>query len=104
MQWRFCVGKHASPKANVTGAKLSIVSNVCDTGTYDHWPPYLETELPKLANRPLIHPVLDESKYTESLLKYKIGLQATSIPPASIIASSESFPRNPILPRCSRLS
>ncbi len=82
MQWPFCEA-FISTEIERQGLKTLDLANVCDTGTYDHWPPYLETELPKLATRPLIHPVLDESKYTESLLKYKIGLSGY-LNPASL--------------------
>jgi hypothetical protein len=73
MAWPFCEA-FISTEIERGGLVSLDLAKCCDTETYDHWPPYLEAELPKLAARPLLHPVLDERRYTESLLKYKIGL------------------------------
>lgn len=45
------------------------------TAAYDHWPPYLESDLPALRAEGFIHPVLDKPRYIASLLKYHVGLK-----------------------------
>ena len=82
MRWPFCEA-FVSTEIERGGMRILDLASCCDTGTYDHWPPYLEAELPRLASRPLLHPVLDERRYVDSLLKYKIGL-AGYLNPASL--------------------
>ena len=50
------------------------LSDFGDTGAYDHWPPYLESDAAGLATFPFVHPVLDQPRYIASLHKYHIGL------------------------------
>lgn len=71
--WPFCEGFIATEieMGNFAGAELS---RYVDTSSYDTWPPFVESDLPILAESPVIHPVLDQSRYVSSLFNYKVGL------------------------------
>lgn len=56
------------------------LSDLADTAAYDHWPPYLERDLPDLAGRDVIHPLLDAPRYAASMLKYPPGVAGFAWP------------------------
>ena len=71
--WPFCEGFIATEMGR--GDFVSVeLSRYVDTDAYDSWPPFVESDLPIMADRPVIHPVLDPERYVSSLLKYKVGL------------------------------
>ncbi len=71
--WPFCEGFIATEMGR--GDFVSVeLSRYVDTDAYDSWPPFVESDLPMMADRPVIHPVLDPERYVSSLLKYKVGL------------------------------
>jgi hypothetical protein len=71
--WPFCEGFIAT-EIRLAGMKSVELSDYLDTTAYNTWPPYIESELPALAQAPVIHPVLDQPRYVASLLKYKVGV------------------------------
>ncbi len=71
--WPHCEGFIAT-EIRLAGMKSVELSEYVDTFAYDSWPPYVESDLDRLAAAPVIHPVLDKSRYVASLLKYKVGL------------------------------
>jgi hypothetical protein len=71
--WPMCEAFIATELAEA-GLNVAELSSFGDTGAYDHWPPYLEADLPTLASHVFIHPVLDQNRYISSMLKYKVGL------------------------------
>ena len=71
--WPFCEGFIATEMGR-NGFVSVELSQYADTGAYDSWPPYVESDLPIMADSPVIHPVLDQARYISSLLKYKVGL------------------------------
>jgi hypothetical protein len=50
------------------------LSDFGDTSLYDHWPPFLETDLQRPHAKGFIHPVLDQERFITSLHKYHVGL------------------------------
>lgn len=72
-EWPYCEGFIATEmnKPDFVNAELS---SYLDTSAYDTWPPFVESDLPIMVDHPVIHPVLDQNRYIDSLLKYKVGL------------------------------
>jgi len=71
--WPFCEGFIATEMGR-GGFKSVELSHYIGTEAYDTWPPFVEHDLPVLADSPVVHPVLDQERYISSLLKYKVGL------------------------------
>ena len=72
-RWPFCEGFIATEMT--TGPFITAeLSAYLDTGFYDTWPPFIESEMPAMVNSQIIHPVLDHQRYVDSLVKYKVGL------------------------------
>ncbi len=73
--WPFCEGFLAT---EITKSDLVDVDlgEFFDMTAYDHWPPYLEEDLPSMQNAPVIHPVLDRRRYIDSMLKYPTGIKS----------------------------
>lgn len=71
--WPFCEAFIAT-EIKLAGLKAVELSDYIDTSAYDHWPPYVESDLPIMSRVDVIHPLLNQSRYTDSLLKYQIGL------------------------------
>ena len=80
--WPFCEGFIPTELA-LGGFLCRELSEFGDTGAYDHWPPYLESDTATLAADSFVHPVLDPPRYIASLHKYRIGL-AGYLNPASL--------------------
>jgi hypothetical protein len=59
---------------SAAGFKMAELSSFGDTAVYDHWPPYLERDVPELASHAFVHPVLDPPRFIASMLKYHVGL------------------------------
>ncbi|MDQ2763267.1 MAG: hypothetical protein M3Y22_07155, partial [Pseudomonadota bacterium] len=72
--WPMCEGFIPTELAQ-GGFECAELSQFGSTETYDHWPPYLEADLGEWADRPFIHPVLDQPRYISSLFKYQVGLR-----------------------------
>ncbi len=71
--WPFCEAFIATEIA-LAGLKSVELSTYLDTSAYDHWPPYVEYD-PQIMGHPgIVHPLLNQRRYTDSLLKYKVGL------------------------------
>ena len=79
--WPYCEGYLATEAArqNLRTRELSDYGSV---EAYDWWPPYVETDLPRLARFPFVHPVLDEERYVPSLFKRPL-LLGTLLSPRS---------------------
>lgn len=71
--WPFCEGFIATEMGR-NGFVSVELSHYVNTDAYDSWPPFVESDLPIMADSPVIHPVLDQERYISSLLKYKVGL------------------------------
>ncbi len=71
--WPFCEGFVAT-EVELAGMNSHELAEFLDVSAYNTWPPTLETDLPGLADKQVIHPVLDQPRYVASMLKYKIGL------------------------------
>jgi len=71
--WPFCEGFIATEMGRKDFVSIEL-SQYINTDAYDSWPPYVESDLPIMTDRPVIHPVLDQERYVSSLLKYKVGL------------------------------
>ncbi len=71
--WPFCEGFIATEMGRRGFVSIEL-SHYLDTGAYDSWPPFVESDLPIMTGSPVIHPVLDQPRYISSLLKYKVGL------------------------------
>ncbi len=71
--WPMCEAFIATELA-AGGFRSMELSQFGNTDAYDHWPPFLEEELPVLQHHAFIHPVLDRPRYIASMLKYHVGL------------------------------
>ena len=71
--WPFCEGFIATEMAR-GGFNSVELSHYIGTDRYDSWPPFVERDLPVMADSPVVHPVLDQERYISSLLKFKVGL------------------------------
>jgi hypothetical protein len=71
--WPFCEGFIATEMGRDDFVSVEL-TKYADTEAYDSWPPFVESDLPTMVGRPVIHPVLDRERYIGSLLKYKVGL------------------------------
>lgn len=71
--WPFCEGFIPTELARAGFASREL-SAFGETGAYDHWPPFLETDAARMGCDDFIHPVLDEKRYIASLHKYHVGL------------------------------
>ena len=80
--WPMCEGFIATELLQA-GMVCKELSEFGDTDLYDHWPPYLEADTDSLSAHHFIHPVLDESRFVSSMLKYHIGLKGF-LNPASL--------------------
>jgi hypothetical protein len=66
--WPYCEGFLATEAAK-QGLNTRELSDYGDVDAYDWWPPYVETDLPRLQRFAFVHPVLDEKRYVPSLFK-----------------------------------
>ncbi len=73
-EWPYCEGFVPTELA-LNGMTITELSRYGSTDGYDHWPPFLETELATLSGYPFVHPVLDQDRYVASMLKWPIGLK-----------------------------
>jgi hypothetical protein len=64
------------------GFNCRELSDYGKTSAYNHWPPYLERDIPQPGQPEFVHPVLDDRRYAASMLKYHVGLSGY-INPAS---------------------
>ena len=80
-EWPFCEGFIPTELA-AGGFTARELSDFGSTRAYDHWPPFLEADAPRLAREDFVHPVLDEPRFVASMHKYHIGL-AGYLNPAS---------------------
>jgi hypothetical protein len=71
--WPMCEGFIATELATA-GFRVAELSQYGDTQAYDHWPPYLEADLPALQGHDFIHPLLDEDRFVASMMKYQVGI------------------------------
>ncbi len=71
--WPFCEGFIPTELAGA-GYTIRELSDFGTTRAYDHWPPFLEADAPRLAREDFVHPVLDEPRFVASMHKYHIGL------------------------------
>jgi hypothetical protein len=71
--WPFCEGFIATEMGR-SSFKTVELSEYVDTDAYNSWPPFVETDLPAMADNPVIHPLLDQARYINSLFKFKVGL------------------------------
>lgn len=77
--WPMCEAFLPTELANA-GFATAELSDFADTAAYDHWPPFLESDLPHLPRHAVIHPVLDPSRYVASMHKYRVGLAGYAWP------------------------
>ena len=71
--WPMCEAFIAT-ELKSAGFRLAELSEFGGTAAYDHWPPYLESDLPGLEGEAFVHPVLEQKRYIASMLKYHVGL------------------------------
>ncbi len=71
--WPFCEGFIPTELA-IAGFVCRELSALGSTAAYDHWPPFLEADVPRLAGEDFVHPVLDEPRFIASMHKYRVGL------------------------------
>ena len=71
--WPFCEGFIAT-ELRRNNFLVRELADYVNTDAYASWPPFVESDLPIMADRPLIHPVLDQERYVGSMLKFKVGL------------------------------
>ena len=67
--WPMCEGFIATELVGSGKLKLVELSALGDTSHYDHWPPYLESDVVRLKQFEFVHPVLDSTRYVASVLK-----------------------------------
>ena len=72
-QWPMCEGFIPTEIA-LGGLKSGELSRYGGTDAYNHWPPFAEADLPTLTAATFVHPVLDQQRYIDSVLKYHVGL------------------------------
>ncbi len=71
--WPMCEGFIPTELA-AAGLRIGELSAFGDVADYDHWPPYLESDVETERAGSFVHPVLDAPRYVASLLKYRVGL------------------------------
>ena len=71
--WPFCEGFIATEIA-LNGLRACELSRYGSTECYDHWPPFVETDLPGLKDKAFVHPVLDQQRYIASMFRWHVGL------------------------------
>jgi hypothetical protein len=91
--WPMCEAFIATELAQ-GGFLMAELSDFGATSEYDHWPPYLESDLPLLTKSEFIHPVLDEPRYVASLLKYHIGVTGYLKPTSLFHRKLRRLPRH----------
>lgn len=79
--WPYCEGYLAS-EAVRQHLVVRELSDYGDVGAYDWWPPFLESDLPRLRQHAFVHPVLNQDRYVPSLFKMPLSLR-TLLYPAS---------------------
>ena len=67
--WPFCEA-FVPIEGKRRGLKLQELSRYGDTDAYDWWPPFVESDLPQLGSHIFVHPVLDTSKFINSVFKF----------------------------------
>ncbi len=72
-QWPICEGFLATEMARGDFVSVELQRYV-ETRTYDSWPPFVESDLPRIPERAVVHPLLDRDRYILSMLKVKVGL------------------------------
>lgn len=80
-RWPYCEGYLATEAVRQRLAVREL-SDYGDVDAYDWWPPYVESDLPRLARHAFVHPVLDPARYLPSLFKMPLSLR-TLLYPAS---------------------
>jgi len=73
VSWPFCEG-FIPTELHDAGFACAELSAFGRTEAYDHWPPYLESDIAGLAQEEFVHPVLDPERYVASMQKYHVGL------------------------------
>ena len=67
--WPFCEA-FIPIEGKRQGLKLAELSAYGDVDQYDWWPPHPESDLPSLERHAFVHPILDQPRFTASMLKY----------------------------------
>lgn len=99
--WPFCEGFIPTELA-LGGFVCRELSDYGETAAYDHWPPYLENDMPRLRDMPFVHPVLDQPRYIASLHKYRIGLTGYLNPASLFHRKLRRLPARDYLPVLAR--
>ena len=66
--WPMCEG-YIATEARRQGLKIASLSDYGDVDAYRWWPPYAESEVPRLARHAFVHPVLDAARFPSSVLR-----------------------------------
>ena len=67
--WPFCEAFIGTELASA-GFRLRDLSDYGDISRYEWWPPYRETDLAAVPPAAFVHPVLDETRFVQSVLRY----------------------------------
>lgn len=77
--WPYCEG-YIATEAVRQNLRVRELSAYGDVSHYEWWPPFHENELPKLERLAFVHPVLDQSRFEASMLKYDVKLGVLAMP------------------------
>ena len=78
-KWPYCEG-YIATEAVRQNLRVHELSAYGDVSHYEWWPPFHENELPNLEGLAFVHPVLDQSRFEASILKYDVKLGVLALP------------------------
>ena len=76
----------------LAGFKLAELSELGRTQRFNFRPTTYEADLPSLQDEAFIHPVLDKTRYIQSVLKYSVRTESYFLPGSPIGAGLRRFP------------
>ena len=79
IRWPYCEGFVAT-EARKQSLVVRELKEYGNTEFYDWWPPFHENETGSMEGLEFVHPVLDQERYTNSLLKYDLKLGVIASP------------------------
>lgn len=80
------------------GLTTASISEFGDASAYEWHPPHLEDDLPKLGSHTFLHPVLDEARFIQSVLKFEFDLSSYFVRSSPLRRQLARFPARSYVP------
>jgi hypothetical protein len=81
------------------GMNSASLSEFGDASAYEWHPPHLEDDLPKLDRHIFLHPVLDEPRFIQSVLKFEFDLSSYFVRSSPLRRQLARFPARSYVPQ-----